>query len=75
MGDEELLKRSHAQKAGGGGGSEEDRECDGSSELRDIWKNWEENGEQQQRQNELDTVDRETIERKVRKETTKKKCR
>ena len=29
-------------------GGEEDRECDGRTVLREIWKEWEENGEQQQ---------------------------
>ena len=30
-------------------GGEEDRECDGRTALREIWKEWEENGEQQQK--------------------------
>ena len=29
-------------------GGEEDRECDGRTALREIRKEWEENGEQQQ---------------------------
>ena len=31
-----------------GKGGEEDRECDGRTGFREIWKEWEENGEQQQ---------------------------
>ena len=30
-------------------GGEEDRECDGRTVLREIWNEWEENGEQQQK--------------------------
>ena len=30
-------------------GGEENLECDGRTALRKIWKEWEENGEQQQR--------------------------
>ena len=40
--------RTDAQKEEGKRG-EEDRECDGRTLLRDIWKEWKENGEQQQR--------------------------
>ena len=29
-------------------GGEEDRDYDGRTALREIWKEWEENGEQQQ---------------------------
>ena len=32
-----------------GKGGEEDRECDGRTGLRGIWKEWVENGEQQQK--------------------------
>ena len=38
-------------------GGEEDLECDGRSALREIWKEWEENGEQQQKIEELEIVD------------------
>ena len=31
-----------------GKGGEEDRECDGRTALREIWKEWEDNEEQQQ---------------------------
>ena len=48
MGAEKLAKRSDAQKVDGKRG-EEDRECDGRSALREIWKEWKENGEQQQK--------------------------
>ena len=30
-------------------GGEEDREWDGRTGLREVWKEWEENGEQQQK--------------------------
>ena len=30
-------------------GGEEDRECNGRTALREIWEDWEENGEQQQK--------------------------
>ena len=30
-----------------GKGGDEDRECDGRTAVREIWKVWEENGEQQ----------------------------
>ena len=36
MADEKLAKRSDA------------RECDGRTALRELWKEWEENGEQLQ---------------------------
>ena len=42
-----MEKRVDAQKMEGIGGKE-DRECDGRTVLREIWKEWEENGEQQQ---------------------------
>ena len=48
-------------------GGEEDQECDGKTELRGIWEEWEEIGEQQQKK-ELETGDRGCRERKVRKE-------
>ena len=32
-----------------GTGGEEDRECDGRTAITDIWKEWEENGEQQRK--------------------------
>ena len=32
-----------------GKGGEEDRGCDGRTGLREIWKEWEENGERQQK--------------------------
>ena len=35
---------------------------------KEVWEEWEENGEQQQRTEELKTVDREHRESKVRKE-------
>ena len=44
-GDGKLEKRSDAQKVEGNGG-EEDRECNGRTALREIWKEWG-NGEQQ----------------------------
>ena len=47
MADETLAKRSDALKMEGKGG-EEDRECDGRTALREIWKEWEENEKQQQ---------------------------
>ena len=56
MGDEKLAKRSDAQKVEAKGG-EEDRECDGRTALREIWKAWEENGEQQLKTG-LETGDR-----------------
>ena len=30
-------------------GGEEDQECDGRTALREIWEEWEENGEQQEK--------------------------
>ena len=30
-------------------GGKEDRECDGRTAIREIWKEWEENGEQKQK--------------------------
>ena len=66
MGDETLAKRSDAQKVEGKGGKE-DRECDGRTALREIWKEWEENGEQQQQIRELEIVDTEGSDRKVRR--------
>ena len=47
-GRRKIDKRSDAQKVEGKGG-EEDRECDGRTALREICKEWEENGEQQQK--------------------------
>ena len=70
-GDDKLAKRSYAQKVEGNGG-EEDRECDGKTALREIWEEWEENGEQQQKIEELETVDRELSGRKVTKERRRK---
>ena len=46
LGDEKMSKRSDAQKVEGKG-CEEDRKRDGRTALREIWKEWEENGEQQ----------------------------
>ena len=46
--DEKLAKRSNARQWRGKGG-EEDRGCDGRTALREIWTEWEKNGEQQQR--------------------------
>ena len=43
-----LAKRSDVQKAEGGGGGE-DGECDGRTALREVWKEWEENGEERQK--------------------------
>ena len=48
MRDEKLAKRSDAQKVAEKGGNE-DRECDGRTALRDVWKEWEENGAQHQK--------------------------
>ena len=48
MGDGKLAKRLDAQKEEGKGG-EEDQECDGRTVLREIWKEWEENGDQQRK--------------------------
>ena len=43
IGDKQkLTKRADAEKVKGKG-SEEDRECDGKTALREIWKEWEEN--------------------------------
>ena len=36
-------------QGGGGEGGEEDRECDERTPLREIWREWEENGEQEQK--------------------------
>ena len=44
---DKLTKRSDAQIVGGKGG-EEDQECDERTALKENWKEWEENGEQQQ---------------------------
>ena len=41
-------KRPDAQTVEGKGG-EKDGECDGRTVLREMWKEWEENGEQQQK--------------------------
>jgi len=57
-----VAKRSEKWR---GKGAEEDLECDGRTVLRETLKQWEENGEQQ-----LDIVDRERSERKVRTEKT-----
>ena len=43
------------------------------SKLREIWREWEESGEELQRMQGLETVDGECTERKVRKEKTMKK--
>ena len=43
-----MTMRSDAQKVEGKG-RDEDRECDGRTALREAWKEWEENGEQQQK--------------------------
>ena len=43
----ELKNRVDAQKVEGKG-HEEDHERKGTTALREIWKEWEENGEQQQ---------------------------
>ena len=32
-----------------GKGSDEDRDCNGMTALRETWKEWEENGEQQEK--------------------------
>jgi len=47
MGNETLTNRSDALKVEGTG-SEEDRGCDERTALRDIWKECEERGEQEQ---------------------------
>ena len=43
---------------------EEDRECDRRTSLRELWKDWEQIGEQQQQLNGIG-VDRERSERNV----------
>ena len=48
MGDKKIAKRTDVQKVEGIGG-EEDRECDGRSAKREIWKEWEKNGKLQQK--------------------------
>ena len=48
IGDEKFAKRGDAQNVEGKGGVEEG-ECDGRTALREIWKEWEENGEQHQK--------------------------
>ena len=48
----------------------EDRKCDGRTALREMRKEWEENGEQQQETGVV-TADRERSERKARKEKMK----
>ena len=53
-------------RKGRGKGGEEDRDSDGKTALREIWKDWEENGEQQQGY-ELESIGRERSERKVRR--------
>ena len=45
--DKNNWQKSDAQKVEGKVG-EEGEECDGRTALREIWKEWEENGEQQQ---------------------------
>ena len=50
MGDEQLVKRAEAQKVEGKEG-EEHRECIRRTALREIRKEWEESGEQQQQLN------------------------
>ena len=61
-----MAKRTNAQKVEGKGG-EEDRDCDGRAALRDIYKEWDDNEEQQQERPELENVYRECSERKVRR--------
>jgi len=61
-----LAKRTNAQKVEGKGG-EEDRDCDGRAALREIYKDWADNEEQQQERQELENVYRECSERKVRR--------
>ena len=48
IGDDKFAMRADAQKVEGKGG-EDDRDCDGRSALREIWKEWEDNGEQLQK--------------------------
>jgi len=48
MGDENFAKRPDAQKVEGKG-DEEDRRSVGRTALREIWKEWGENEEQQQK--------------------------
>ena len=60
MEDEKLPEQMHRKWREKGG--EVDRECDEVTALREIWKEWVENGEQQRK--ELETVDRERNERK-----------
>ena len=43
------LQREEMLRKWRGKGGEEDQECDGRTGLREIWKEWEENGEQQQK--------------------------
>ena len=47
MGDEKRQTEQMPRKGRKKGGKEE-RECDGRTALREIWKEWEEIGEQQQ---------------------------
>ena len=56
-----------------GKGGEEDREYDGRSALREVWKEWEENGEQQQKTDGVETVGGERSERKVRRGKKKRR--
>ena len=42
-----VAKRADAEKVEGKG-SQEDQECDGRTAFREIWKEWEDNGEAQQ---------------------------
>ena len=55
-----------------GRGAKEDRECDGRIALIEIWKVWEENGEQQEKIEGVGGFDREGSERNARREKTKK---
>ena len=42
--EREQMPRKWSEKGG-----EDDRECDGRTALRDIWKEWEDNREQQEK--------------------------
>ena len=48
MGDDKLAKRSDFKKVEGKRKRGRPRECDGRTALSETWKEWEENGEQQQ---------------------------
>ena len=63
MRDEKGAKRVDAQSVEGKQ-AEENRERDWGVALREIWKEWEENGEQQQKIKGLETVATERVSEK-----------